>query len=110
MEGWRIATKYPKITKKFFDKKGVEVEIVELKGATESAPNIGIADAIVEIVEKGRTLRENRLIELEKIMDVSALLIINRISQKMNFETINNLILKVKEVKNGACKVGEKRS
>ncbi len=101
MEGWRIATKYPHITENFFYKRGIDAEIVELKGATEIAPDIGIADAIAEIVEKGTTLRENHLKEVVKIMDVSALLIINRISQKTKFELINHLINKAKEVRNG---------
>lgn len=101
MDGWRIATKYPHTTKKFFDRIDVDVEIVELKGATEIAPGIGIADAIAEIVEKGTTLKENHLKEIAKISDVSALLIVNRISQKTKFELINALISKAKEVRNG---------
>ena len=101
MDGWRIATKYPHITKKFFDKINVDIEIVELKGATEIAPGIGIADAIAEIVEKGTTLKENHLKEIAKISDVSALLIVNRISQKTKFDLINHLINKAKEVRNG---------
>ena len=101
MEGWKIATKYPLITKNFFNERGVDAEIIELKGATEIAPNIGIADAIVEIVEKGTTLRENHLKEIAKIMDISAVLIINRISQKTKFESINQLVNKAKEVRNG---------
>ena len=102
MDGWRIATKYPHITKKFFDKINVDIEIVELKGATEIAPGIGIADAIAEIVEKGTTLKENHLKEIAKISDVSALLIVNRISQKTKFDLINHLINKAKEVRNGS--------
>lgn len=101
MDGWRIATKYPHITKKFFDKINVDIEIVELKGATEIAPGIGIADAIAEIVEKGTTLKENHLKEIAKISDISALLIVNRISQKTKFDLINHLINKAKEVRNG---------
>ena len=101
MDGWRIATKYPNITKKFFDKINVDIEIVELKGATEIAPGIGIADAIAEIVEKGTTLKENHLKEIAKISDISALLIVNRISQKTKFDLINHLINKAKEVRNG---------
>ena len=69
MEGWRIATKYPNITKRFFLERGVDVEILELKGTTEIAPNVGIADGIVEIVEKGETIKENGLTEIEKIME-----------------------------------------
>ncbi|HII67872.1 MULTISPECIES: ATP phosphoribosyltransferase [Thermococcus] len=98
MDGFRIATKYTNITKKFFSKKGVDVEIIKLHGAIELAPKVGIADAIVDIVETGNTLRANGLAEVEKIMDVSALLLVNRISQKTKFEEINDLVLRIKEV------------
>jgi ATP phosphoribosyltransferase len=98
MEGFRIATKYTNLTKKFFESKGVEVEIIKLSGAIELAPKVGIADAIVDVVETGNTLRANGLVEAEKIMDVSALLLVNRISQKMKFEEINDLVLRIKKV------------
>ncbi|MCO6041934.1 ATP phosphoribosyltransferase [Thermococcus alcaliphilus] len=103
MDGFRIATKYPNLTKRFFEKKGIEVEVIKLHGSIELAPRIGIADAIVDIVETGNTLKANNLIEIEKIMDVSALLLVNRISQKTKFEEVNKLVLKIKEViKNGS--------
>ncbi len=76
----------------------VEVEVIKLHGSIELAPKIGIADAIVDIVETGNTLRANGLVEVEKIMDVSALLLVNRISQKTKFKEINELVLKIKEV------------
>ncbi|WP_324735678.1 ATP phosphoribosyltransferase [Thermococcus sp. SY098] len=98
MDGFRIATKYPNLTRKFFEKRGVEVEVIKLHGSIELAPKIGIADAIVDIVETGNTLRANGLVEVEKIMDVSALLLVNRISQKTKFKEINELVLKIKEV------------
>ena len=98
MDGFRIATKYPNLAKKFFEKRGVEVEVIKLHGSIELAPKIGIADAIVDIVETGNTLRANGLVEVEKIMDVSALLLVNRISQKTKFKEINELVLKIKEV------------
>ncbi|ADT83416.1 ATP phosphoribosyltransferase [Thermococcus barophilus] len=98
MDGFRIATKYPNLARKFFEKRGVEVEVIKLHGSIELAPKIGIADAIVDIVETGNTLRANGLVEVEKIMDVSALLLVNRISQKTKFKEINELVLKIKEV------------
>ncbi|WP_457754450.1 ATP phosphoribosyltransferase [Thermococcus sp.] len=97
MDGFRIATKYPNLARKFFEKRGVEVEVIKLHGSIELAPKIGIADAIVDIVETGNTLRANGLVEVEKIMDVSALLLVNRISQKTKFKEINELVLKIKE-------------
>ncbi|NJE10524.1 ATP phosphoribosyltransferase [Thermococcus sp. MAR1] len=98
MDGYRIATKYPRITRRFFEGLDVEVEILKLHGSIELAPKIGIADAIVDIVETGSTLRANGLVEVEKVMDVSALLLVNRIAQKTKFEEINELVFAVKEV------------
>lgn len=97
-DGYTIATEYPDLTSEFFKSRGVSVEILELKGSVEVAPRIGISDAIVDIVESGNTLDANNLVELEKIMDVSALLMVNRISQKVRFEEINGLVEKIKEV------------
>ncbi|MFW6065003.1 MAG: ATP phosphoribosyltransferase [Candidatus Natronoplasma sp.] len=97
-DGYTIATEYPNLTSEFFKNRGVSVEILELKGSVEVAPRIGISDAIVDIVESGNTLDANNLVELEKIMDVSALLMVNRISQKVRFEEINGLVEKIKKV------------
>lgn len=97
-DGYTIATEYPNLTSEFFKNRGVSVEVLELKGSVEVAPRIGIADAIVDIVESGHTLDANNLVELEKIMDVSALLMVNRISQKIRFEEINGLVEKIKKV------------
>lgn len=103
MDGFRIATKYTNIARKYFSSLGVDVELIKLHGNIELAVKTGIADAIVDIVETGSTLRENGLIEIAKIMDVSALLLVNRISQKTHFEEINSLVLALKEViRNGA--------
>ncbi|EEB74309.1 ATP phosphoribosyltransferase [Thermococcus sp. AM4] len=98
MDGYRIATKYERIARSYFSKLGVEVEIIKLSGSVELAPKVGVADAIVDIVETGETLRANGLVEVEKIMDVSAQLLVNRISQKTKFDEINALILAIKEV------------
>ncbi|AAL81782.1 ATP phosphoribosyltransferase [Pyrococcus furiosus DSM 3638] len=96
MDGYKIATKYPNITKRYFENLNIEVEVIKLHGSIELAPRIGIADAIVDIVETGNTLRSNGLVEVAKIMDVSALLLVNRISQKMFFEEINSFITKIR--------------
>ncbi|NJE55468.1 ATP phosphoribosyltransferase [Thermococcus sp. 21S9] len=98
MDGFRIATKYERIARSYFSRLGVEVEIIKLSGSVELAPKVGVADAIVDIVETGETLRANGLVEVEKIMDVSAQLLVNRISQKTKFDEINALILAIKEV------------
>ncbi len=98
LEGCTIATEYPNLAKEYFEAENISVDILRLNGSIEVAPRIGIADAIVDIVQTGRTLQANGLVELEKIMDVSALLMINRISQKVKFEEINKLIDDLKEV------------
>ncbi len=100
MAGYDIATEYVNITERYFEEKGVDVNIFKLNGSIELAPRTGIADAIVDIVETGNTLRANGLEEKEKIMDVSALLLVNRISQKTKFEEINGLVRNMKEVLN----------
>ncbi len=97
MDGFRIATKYPRIASSYFDSIGVDVEVMKLHGSVElSVRTGGIADAIVDIVETGQTLRENGLVEVAKVMDVSALLLVNRIAQKVLFDEINELVMKLR--------------
>ncbi len=95
-DGYSIATEYPRITRRYFENKDLNVDIVELNGSIEVAPRIGVADAIVDIVETGNTLKANDLKEIEKIMDVSALLTVNRVSQKIMFDRINEIVEKMK--------------
>jgi ATP phosphoribosyltransferase len=75
LQGKRIATEFPKITKNFFEQKGIDITIIQVGGATELAPHVDMADAIVDIVSTGETLRSNNLVILEKILDSSARLI-----------------------------------
>jgi len=98
MEGYRIATEYPSITREYFLSLDVPVEIIVLDGSTELAPRAGIADAVVDVVQTGNTLRANGLVEAGKIMESSALLLVNRIAQKTKFEQINALIYSIREV------------
>lgn len=85
----KIATKYPKITAEYFDRKSEPVEIIKLDGSIELAPIVGLSDAIVDIVESGRTLKENGLIVYENICDITARMIVNRVSYKMKNKSIN---------------------
>ena len=83
--GWshvRIATKYPHITAKHFAARGVQAECVKLNGAMELAPTLGLAPRIVDLVSSGRTLKENGLVEVETIAEVSSRLIVNRAAFK----------------------------
>jgi len=85
----RVASKYPNITRSYFEgTKRESVEIIKLNGSVELAPLIGLAEVIVDIVESGRTLRENGLDVLEVIADISARVIVNRVSMKMKAQSI----------------------
>ena len=78
----RVATKYPNLTKKYFAQRGVQAECIKLNGAMELAPKLGLCRRIVDLVSSGRTLKENGLVEVEKILDVTSRLIINRTAFK----------------------------
>jgi len=94
----RIGTKYPRIARDYFEiKKRESVEIIKLNGSVELAPLIGLAEVIVDIVESGRTLRENGLEVLETIADISARMVVNRVSMKMKADRINPLIQAVRQ-------------
>lgn len=78
IDSLRIATKYPNITKKYFSNLDIQAEMVKLNGAIEVAPDLGLSDYIVDLVQTGSTLRENHLAELHKILDISSHLIVNK--------------------------------
>ena len=89
----RVATKYPNIARKYFEgKKKESVEIIKLSGSVELAPLVGLSEVIVDLVETGRTLRENGLVILDTIADISARMVVNRVSIKMESERINAII------------------
>lgn len=93
----RVATKYPKTTKEFFAKKGVQTECIKLNGAMELAPQLGLCRRIVDLVSSGATLKSNGLVEVEKIADVSSRLIVNRTALKTRADEVNGLIRGFKE-------------
>ena len=89
----RVATKYPKIAREYFERKRQEsIEVIKLNGSVELAPLVGLSEVIVDLVETGTTLRENGLVILDTIADISARLIVNRVSMKMESERINKII------------------
>lgn len=93
----RVASKYPKIAKDYFyNKKHQTVEIVKLNGSVELAPIVGLSEVIVDIVETGSTLRENGLEVLEEICDLSARVVVNEASMKMQRERITNIVRDLK--------------
>lgn len=94
----RVATKYPHIAKDYFyNKKQQTVDIIKLNGSIELAPIVGLSDVIVDIVETGSTLKENGLVVLEEVCPLSARMIVNQVSMRMESERINKLISSIKE-------------
>ena len=95
----RIATKYPNVTRQFFSETRQEsVEIIKLNGSIELAPLVGLADLIVDIVESGRTLKENNLTVFETIAEISARMVVNRVSMKMKADRITPMISAIRTV------------
>nr|MCR5516208.1 ATP phosphoribosyltransferase [Lachnospira sp.] len=93
----RVASKYPNIAKDYFyNKKHQTVEIIKLNGSVELAPIVGLSEVIVDIVETGATLRENGLEVLEEIAPLSARIVVNQVSMKMENERINKFINDIK--------------
>lgn len=94
----RVASKYPRIAKDYFyNKKHQTVDIIKLNGSVELGPMVGLSDVIVDIVETGSTLKENGLVVLEEICPLSARMIVNQVSMKMEADRIKELIKKLKE-------------
>ena len=94
----RVATKYPHIAEQFFAQQGMQMEYIKLNGSIELGPIVGLSESIVDIVETGTTLAENDLEEVVHIMDVSARLIANRVSFKLKFDRIYNIVNDLKQV------------
>ena len=95
----RVATKYPRIAKDYFyNKKHQTVEIIKLNGSIELAPLVGLSEVIVDIVETGSTLRENGLDVLEEVCPLSARMIVNPVSMRMENERIKDLLAKLRTV------------
>ncbi|MEK6303022.1 MAG: ATP phosphoribosyltransferase [Acidobacteriota bacterium] len=88
----RVATKYPRATADYFQRRGVPVELIELSGSVELAPALGLSEHIVDLVETGRTLRENGLVVLDTIAESTARLIVNRASYHLKRAAVASLI------------------
>ena len=95
----RVATKYPAIARDYFyNQKHQTVEIIKLNGSIELAPIVGLSEVICDIVETGSTLRENGLVVLEEVCPLSARMVVNQVSMRMENERITALIKGLKEV------------
>lgn len=92
-----VATKYPEVTRSFFENKGIDVDIVKIEGSVELAPLVGLSDGIVDIVETGTTLKENGLEVVEDVAPVSARLIANTVGIKLKQERILEIVNLIKE-------------
>jgi ATP phosphoribosyltransferase len=93
--GWshiRIATKYPHVAESYFATKGIQVEIIKLCGSIELAPLVGLSERIVDLVSTGETLKQNGLVEVETIAEITTRLIVNRASLKTKYKGINDII------------------
>jgi ATP phosphoribosyltransferase len=88
----KVATKYVNIARDFFAAKGVHVDLIKLYGSMELAPLTGLADAIVDLVSTGNTLKANNLVEVERIMDISSRLVVNQAALKLKQQPIRRLI------------------
>ena len=88
----KVATKYVAIARDFFATKGVHVDLIKLYGSMELAPLVGLADAIVDLVSTGNTLRANQLVEVERIMDISSRLVVNQAALKLKTQALRDII------------------
>lgn len=88
----RVATKYPNVTERYFASKGVQVELIKLYGSIELAPLVGLSERIVDLVSTGATLRDNGMVEVETIAEITTRLIVNRASLKTRHQRISKII------------------
>ena len=98
----RVATKYPRVTRRHFAARGVQAECIKLNGAMELAPGLGLCRRVVDLVHSGATLKANDLVEIEHIADVSSRLVINRAALKTRAKEMQNWIQRFREAVNGA--------
>ena len=94
----RYATKYPNLTRRWLEKQGIVADVIKLYGSIELAPLTGLADRIVDLVSSGETLKQNRLREVETLLEVSARLVVNRAALKLHQGSIETLLARLKAV------------
>lgn len=90
--GIRIASKYPRLAREFLQQRGLAAEIIPLSGSVELAPAVGLADLLIDLVDTGRTLRENGLVELATIMESQATLVVNRASHRIKYMAVRDIL------------------
>ncbi|RSL35059.1 ATP phosphoribosyltransferase [Salibacterium salarium] len=94
----KVASKYPNLATQYFKEQGEQVEIIKLNGSIEIAPLVGLADRIVDIVSSGQTLKENGLVELEKMVSITSRLIVNPVSYRMKDTRIDDMVERLARV------------
>jgi ATP phosphoribosyltransferase len=104
--GLRVATQYPRQARAYFQDRGLSAEVIPLSGSVELAPLVGLADLLVDVVETGRTLRDNGLVELETIAASQATFIVNRVSHRLRLAEIRQLMAELEALAQTAV-VGE---
>lgn len=97
----RVASKYENVTKEYYDRQGITVDIIKLNGSVELGPIVGLSDVIVDIVESGKTLEANDLVVLEEICKITARLVVNKVSMKTRYSEIKPLTDKIISVVEG---------
>lgn len=90
--GLRVATKYPRLAQAYFQARGLSIEVIPLSGSIELAPLVGLADLLVDVVETGRTLRENGLVPLAEIATCQAAVVVNRVAHRLRLAPIRALL------------------
>ena len=98
---WRIATKFPVVTARHFGARGIPVELIRLSGAIELAPAMDLADAVVDLVETGATLRDNGLIEEETLFESTARVVVNRASFRLRAASLQALLRRLESAAEG---------
>ncbi|NIP31532.1 MAG: ATP phosphoribosyltransferase [Candidatus Dadabacteria bacterium] len=95
----RVATKYPKIASKFYSNKGISADIIKLYGSLELAPTVGLSDVIVDLTATGETLKKNNLKIIDTIADITARLVVNKVSMKVKSKSLKDIINRLKKAR-----------
>jgi len=98
----KIGTKYPNVARTYFNEKGMDVELIKIDGSVELSPLLGLCDGIVDIMETGTTLKENGLVVFDTVCDISARVIVNKVSFKMKREEVMTLLKDLESAKEEA--------
>ncbi len=94
----RVATKYPRLTRDFFVRRGINAEVIALNGSVELGPMLGLADLIVDLVQTGSTLRANGLVEFRTILESQAVLIVNRTAYRLKATPVQKILERIRSV------------